>query len=102
MDYAGPTKDEWILGIMNAHREYIDARVVSSPSSSETERMLRRTFATHRSSIVIVSDNAGSFTSKEFSKFCALNGIKHVRYAPGHSSSNRLVENAVKSIKSGL
>ena len=50
--------------IMDAHSKYIDAHAVSSPSSSEIERMLRRTFATHGSPHVIVYDNACSFTSK--------------------------------------
>ena len=102
MDYAGPIKSKWILVIVDAHGKYIDAHVVSSPSSTDTERMLRHTFATHGNPHVIVSNNASSFTSKEFSKFCALNGIKHVRYAPDHSSSNRLAESAVQTIKSGL
>ena len=65
MDYAGPIKGKWILVILEVHSKYIDAHVVSSPSSSEIKRVLRRAFATH----VIVSDNASSFTSKEFSKF---------------------------------
>ena len=42
-----------------------------STSSSETGRVLRRTFTTHRSPHVIVSDNASSFTGKEFSMSCA-------------------------------
>ena len=51
---------------------------------------------------MIVSDNACSFTSKEFSRFCALNGIKRVQCAPYHPSSNGLAERAVQTIKSGL
>ena len=77
------------------------SQVVSSPSSAVTERMLRHTFATHGSPHVIISDNACSFTSKEFSRFCALNGIKHVVHhiTP---SLNGLAEHAVQTIKSGL
>ena len=78
MDYAGPIQGKWILVIVDAHSKYIKAHVVSSPSSAVTERMLRCTFVTHGSPHVIESDNASSFTSKEFSRFCALNGIKHV------------------------
>ena len=37
--------------------------------------MLRRTFATHGSPRMIVSDNASSFTSKEFSRFCDLKAL---------------------------
>ena len=102
MDYAGPIQGKWILVIVDAHSQYIDAHVVSSPSSAVTERMLRRTFATHGNSHSIVSDNASSFTSKELSRFCALHGIKHVRCAPYHPSLNGLAERAVQTIKSGL
>ena len=102
MDYAGPIQNKGILLIVDACSKYIDAHVVSSPSSAVTERMLRRTFATHGSPLVIVSDNASSFTSREFSRFCALNGIKHVRCASYHPSSNGLAERAVQTIKSGV
>ena len=100
MDYAGPIQGKWILVIVDTHS--IDAHVVSSPSSSVTERMLRRIFATHGCPHIIVSDNDSSFSSKEFSRFYILNSIKHVRCAPYHSTSNRLAERAVQTIKSGL
>ena len=74
MDYGGPFQGKWVLVIIDDHSKYIDAHVVSSPSSAVTERMLRRTFG-HLGVHVILSDNASSFTSKEFSSFCALNGI---------------------------
>ena len=51
---------------------------------------------------MIISDNASSFTSKEFSRFRALNSIKHVRCAPYNPSSNGLAEHAVQTIKSRL
>ena len=101
IDYASPIQVKWIFVIVDAHSRYIDTHV-SSPSSAVTERMLRRTFATHGSPHVVISDNASSFTCKEFSRFCALNGIKHVRCAPYHPSLNGLVECAVQTIKSGL
>ena len=75
---------------------------MSSPSSSETERMLRCTYATNGIPHVIVSDNASCFTNKEFSKFCALNGIEHVSCAPSHPSLNGLAERAVQTIKIGF
>ena len=102
MDYAGPIQGKWILVSVDAHSKCIDAHVVSSPSSALTERMLRRTFATHGSPHVIVSDNASRFTRKEFFRLCALNGIKHDRCALYHLSSNGRAERAVQTIKSGL
>ena len=100
MDYADPIKGKFILVIVGAHSKYINAHIVSK--SSETERMLLRTFATHESPHVMVSNNARNLTSTEFSKFCALKGIKHVRCTPYHTSSKGQAERAVQSIKSGL
>ena len=40
MDYADPIQGKWILVIIDAHSKYIEAHVVSSPSSSITEKML--------------------------------------------------------------
>ena len=102
MDYAGPTKGKWILVIGDACSKYIDPHIVSSYSSSETVRMLRRIFATYGSLYVIVSDYTSSLTSKEFSKSCALNAIKHYRCTPYYPSSNELAECTVQTIKSGL
>ena len=98
---AGTIKGKWILVIVDAHSKYIDEHIVSSPSSTETERMLRRTFATYGSPHDIVSDNASSFTSKDFFEFCAFNGIKHVRSAPYHPSSNGQAERTEQTVKSG-
>ena len=41
MDFVGPIQGKWILVIVDAHSKYIDAHVVSSPSSTVTERMLK-------------------------------------------------------------
>ena len=94
--YLGPIQGKWILAIVDAHSKYKNEHIVSSPSSAVTERMLRCTFATH------LRHNASSFTSKEFSRFCALDGIKHVRCAPYHHYSNGLAVYAVQTIKSGF
>ena len=102
MDYAGLIQGKWILVIVDTHSKYIDAHVVSWPPSAVTERMLRCTFATHGSPHAILSENASSFASKEFSRFCTLNGIKHFRCAPYYPFSNGLAECAVQTIKNGL
>ena len=102
MDYAGSIQGKWILVIVDAHSKYIDAHVVSLPSSAVTERMLRLTFATHGRPHVIVSDNASSFISKEFSRFCTLNDIKHVRCAPYHPPRMDWLSVQCKPLRVGL
>ena len=95
-------KGKRILVFVGAHGKYIVVHIMSLPSSSEAERMLQRTFDTHGSSHEIVSGNASSFTRKKCSNFCALNGIKHVRFAPYYPSLSRLSERALKTMENGL
>ena len=46
-----------------------------------------------------MSDNGSQFTSEEFAYFVKSNGIKHIRTAPYHPSSNGAVERLVQSFK---
>ena len=49
-----------------------------------------------------MTDNGPQFVSKEFAEFVDKNGIKHVRVAPHHQSSNGAAERAVQTIKNAL
>ena len=51
---------------------------------------------------MLVSDNGTCFTSSEFQSFMELNGIRHIRSAPFHPSTNGLAENMVRNFKSAL
>ncbi|KAL7863330.1 hypothetical protein SRHO_G00123140 [Serrasalmus rhombeus] len=51
---------------------------------------------------VLVSDNRNCFTSTEFEKFMKQNGIRHVKTAPFHHSTNKLAERAVQTLKESL
>ena len=48
---------------------------------------------------VLVSDNGTCFTSSDFSEFTSRNGIKHLRIAPYHPSSNGQTEKVVQTFK---
>ena len=51
---------------------------------------------------VIVSDNATTFKSEEFSQFLQKNGVQHVRTPTYHPASNELAERAVQLFKEGM
>ena len=46
-----------------------------------------------------MSDNGLQFVAHEFAEFLRVNGVKHIRVAPYHPSSNGVVERLVQSFK---
>eukprot|EP00731_Ephydatia_muelleri_P037009 Em0376g4a len=87
---------------LDSHSKWVEAAVVSSPSSQQAMRILRHTFATHGLPDILVSDNGAAFTSAEFQLFVKANGFRHVRSAPYHAATNGLAERAVQSLKNAL
>ena len=57
-----------------------------------TIQHLRQLFARYGIPESVVSDNGPQFVAEEFWKFCEVNGIRHIRVASYHQSSNRLAE----------
>ena len=92
IDYAGPVEGKILLITVDAHSKWIDVAVVTSATSSITIEKLRGMFATHGISGVIVSDNGTVFINDKFETFMTLNGIKHVKSAQYHPSTNGLAE----------
>ena len=76
--------------------------MTNSSTSTATIELLRKTFACLGLPDVVVSDNATTFTSNEFSEFLKRNGVRHVRTPPYHPASNGLVERAVQTFKDGM
>lgn len=102
LDYAGPIEGKWILVIVDSTSKWIDAHVTSSTSTAATINKLRVTFSTHGLPLVLVTDNATTFTSEEFAAFLKANGVRHLRSPAYHPSSNGQAESGVKVIKEGL
>ena len=102
IDYAGPFLGKMFLVTIDAYSKWLDVQVVNAATSRVTIERLRTLFATHGIPEIVVSDNGTAFTSAEFSQFMTKNGIRHVKIAPHHPSSNGLAERAVKTFKEGM
>ena len=102
LDHAGPFQGHVFLLVVDAYSHWLEVVSVASTSSEFAIQKLRILFATHGLPDLLVSDNGSAFTSEVFQEFCSRNGIRHVTTAPGHPSSNGLVERAVQTFKLSL
>jgi len=59
-------------------------------------------FAAYRLPEQLVTDNGPQFTAEEFAVFLKRNGIKHIKVAPYHPSSNGAVERLVQTFKKAM
>ena len=76
--------------------------VMNVATSYATIEELRRMFAAHGLPEVLVSDNGTAFSSGELLELTKRNGIRHVKTAPYHPSSNGQVERAVQTFKEAI
>ncbi|KAL5510826.1 hypothetical protein EMCRGX_G006432 [Ephydatia muelleri] len=88
--------------VVDAHSKWLDVAVVTTPSSQQAIKILRNLFATHGLPEMVVSDNGSAFTSAEFQTFVKRNGIRHVRSAHHHPSSNEQAERVVQTFKEAI
>ena len=90
------------LIVVNAFSKWVKVAITHTASSEATIEGLHHMFATHGVPDTIVSDNASSFTSAQFARFCSRNNINHLTSAPFHLASNGLAEQTVQSFKTML
>eukprot|EP00731_Ephydatia_muelleri_P000822 Em0001g822a len=102
LDFAGPFLGKMFMVVVDAHSKLLDVAVVTTPSSQQAIKILRNLFATHGLPEMVVSDNGSAFTSVEFQTFVKRNGIRHVRSAPYHPSSNGQTERVVQTFKEAI
>ena len=102
LDFAGPFLGKMFMVVVDAHSKWLDVAVVTTPSSQQAIKVLRNLFAMHGLPEMIVSDNGSAFTSAEFQTFVKRNGIRHVRSAPYHPSSNGQAERVVQTFKEAI
>ncbi len=79
-----------------------EVRVMSTTMAVKTLDVLREWFSAHGIPEHIVTDNGPQFISEEFEIFTKRNGIKHMKSAPYHPTSNGLAERFIQSLEQSL
>lgn len=102
VDFAGPFLGRMFIIIVDAHSKWPEMYEMSSTSTDSTIAILRHVFAAYGLPQQLVSDNGPQFASSEFAQFLKANGVKHIRCAPYHPSSNGLAERFVKTFKQAM
>ena len=100
--FAGPFMGHMYLILVDSHSKWLVVQVMQTITAAKTVNKLRSTFATHELPKSVVSDNGPSFMSEEFKTFMQLNGIRHIKSAPYHPSTNGLTKRAIQTVKQGL
>ena len=102
IDFAGPFLGSMFLIMVDAFSKWPEVIKMNKTTSESTINVLRTVFSRNGLPSRIVSDNGPQFTSQEFQNFMNLNGIKHIKTAPYHPSSNGLAERFVQTFKQGI
>lgn len=99
LDFLGPLYGKTYLIMVDARTKWLEVFPVPSTAANSTIEKLSEAMARWGLPRQLVSDNGPPFTSNEFSKFLAGNGIEHLFSAPYHPASNGAAENSVRTIK---
>lgn len=102
VDFAGPWKGKMFFLLMDAHSKWPEIVEMKTTTAADTIAVLRRVFSSFGLPEQLVSDNGPQFVSHEFADFLTSNGVKHIRVAPYHPSSNGAVERFVQSFKQAM
>ena len=102
IDFAGPFQNSMFLIVIDAYSKWPEVVPMQSTTSTKTIERLSEIFGRNGLPKVLVSDNGPQLTSQEFSNFLTANGIRHIKTAPFHPSSNGQAERFVQTLKKGL
>ena len=91
VDFAGPCQGRMWLIVVDAHSKWPEVIPMTSTTATKTIQELRLIFARWGLPEQLISDNGPQFVSEEFAEFSRTNGIKNIRVAPYHPSSNGAV-----------
>ena len=102
VDFADPFQKKMFMLVVDSHSKWPEIIEMPSTTSSKTIEELRKLFSAYGLPEQIVTDNGPQFIAEEFTLFLRQNGIKHLKSAPYHPSSNGAVERLVQSFKKSL
>ena len=102
VDFGGPIFGKMLLLVVDSHSKWPEVIPMSSTTAEKTIAVLLDLFSRFGVPRQLVSDNGPQFTSAEFGKFLAENGVKHIRSAPYHPATNGAVERLVQTVKRAL
>ena len=84
------------------HSKWPEIFEMPSTSAEKTISTLQQLFSSYGLLEQIVSDNGPQFIAEEFATFLKSNGIRHIRCAPYHPSSNGAVEQFIQTFKQSM
>ena len=100
--FAGPFQGRMYLLVTDAHSKWPEIAEMRNTSANKTEEEKQKLCTSYRLPEQIVSDNGPLFLSEEFAKFIKMNGIKHIKSAPYHPSTNGAAEQLVQTFKKSM
>ena len=90
------------LLVTDAHSKWPEIVEIKSTTASRTVEELRKLFSSYGLPEQLVMDNGPQFVSEEFAMFTKVNGVKHIKNAPYHPSTNGAVERLVQIFKKAM
>ena len=96
IDFAGPFMEKLFLIVTDAHSKWPEVVEMATMTAQRTIVELRKIFGLPEQ---VISDNGLQFVSADFASFMKMNGIKHIRCALYHLSSNGAAERFVQTFR---
>lgn len=102
IDYMGSFFNKYFLNCIDAHSKRLEVFPTNSLNDKSTITVLREPFARFGLPNILVSDDAPTFTSKDFKQYLTKHDNKHMPSPPFNPALNGAAENTVKTVKQAL
>ncbi|XP_014679047.1 PREDICTED: uncharacterized protein K02A2.6-like [Priapulus caudatus] len=98
----GEYRQKHYLVVVDSYSKWPEVVKMNTTTAEKTIEAFRSIFCIQGIPEKLVTDNGPPYTSEEFERFCASNGIEHILSPPYHPATNGQAENAVKTVKNAL